>query len=274
MLRTRSTWRALPGTLAVLLGVAGCASATGSPASAGSTRAQAIASAPTPSPTTTAAPASSPPWRVLAVPSPPAGGSPQYARLLSTRSMEAGVYRIPAGSTDAQEAHARDEVYAVLAGSATLVLPDRTVPVHRGTLAFVRAGVAHHFDAVTSDLEVVVTFAAAQANADDPPVVLADVASMQARATSVANIFDQFLSASTIRAGLYLLPRALGGDTPKVHAVDELNVFYAGSGRFHVGGDDTAVAPDDLVFVPAGTSHTFHDLSDDLAELILWPASP
>lgn len=188
--------------------------------------------------------------------------------------MEAGVYRVPAGATDAQEAHARDEVYAVLAGSATLVLPDRTVPVHRGTLAFVRAGTAHHFSDVTADLEVVVTFATAPTNAADPSVVLADVASMQARATTASNVFDKFLSASTIRAGLYLLPKAVGGDKPNVHTVDELNVFFVGNGHFHVGADDTPVAPDDLVFVPAGVAHTFHDLDSDIAELILWPANP
>ena len=88
-----------------------------------------------------------------------AGAGGPYWEFLREASMSAGLYRLPAGSEDAQEPHAEDEVYVVLAGSARLASGDDDADVHAGTVAFVPAGEVHRFHDITDDLAVLVVFA-------------------------------------------------------------------------------------------------------------------
>lgn len=72
------------------------------------------------------------------------------------------MYTLAPGADDPQGPHAEDEVYVVLAGHATLRIDDRDVPVEPGTIAYVAAGVPHHFHAIEQRLRVLVLFAPAE----------------------------------------------------------------------------------------------------------------
>jgi len=69
--------------------------------------------------------------------------------------------------------------------------------------------------------------------------------------------------------GTYRVP-ATGADDQGPHAEDELYVVMAGRGRLAAGGETVAVVPGDVVFVPAGELHRFHDITEDLSLLVVF----
>ena len=77
-------------------------------------------------------------------------------------SLSLTVARWPAGSVDDQTPHGEDEVYHVVAGRARLLIDEEAVPVERGTVAFVAAGVEHRFVDITEDLAVLVFWSPAR----------------------------------------------------------------------------------------------------------------
>ena len=71
-------------------------------------------------------------------------------------TLAAKVYA-PRGS-DPQQAHAKDEIYVVAAGSGTYVYGDERVAFGPGDLLFAPAGVVHRFEDFTDDLALWVFF--------------------------------------------------------------------------------------------------------------------
>jgi mannose-6-phosphate isomerase-like protein (cupin superfamily) len=82
-----------------------------------------------------------------------------YDEFLRVDSLSAGMYVLPAGEPDPQTPHDQDELYVVLAGSASFTAADETITVGAGTTIFVPAHEVHRFHDVTERLEVVVVFA-------------------------------------------------------------------------------------------------------------------
>lgn len=69
--------------------------------------------------------------------------------------------------------------------------------------------------------------------------------------------------------GTYSL-RAGAIDPQRPHTEDEVYAVTSGRGRF-TGGDQTIdVAAGSVFFVPAGEAHRFHDITEDLAVLVLF----
>jgi len=91
-----------------------------------------------------------------------AGDGQPYQEFLRVASMSAGVYRLPAGATDAQRPHAEDETYYVVRGRSKFVVDGSETPVGPGSILFVAAGADHRFFDITEDLEVLVFFAPAE----------------------------------------------------------------------------------------------------------------
>ena len=81
-----------------------------------------------------------------------------YHEFLNVPSMSAGVYQLPAGGTDPQQPHTRDELYVVVAGSGRFVNGDERHAFEPGDVLFVPAGVVHRFEEFTDDLVVWVVF--------------------------------------------------------------------------------------------------------------------
>lgn len=86
-----------------------------------------------------------------------------YLPFLDVPTLSTGLYVLPAGGTDAQQPHERDEVYYVLEGRARFSVAEDTVDVKPGTVLYVKARVPHRFFDITEDLRVLVFFAGATA---------------------------------------------------------------------------------------------------------------
>ncbi len=84
------------------------------------------------------------------------GTSQPFLRLLAHGSLEVEVYR-PVGR-DTQIAHARDEVYVVIAGHGQFVNGGQRQPFQAGELLFVPAGVEHRFENFSDDFSTWVMF--------------------------------------------------------------------------------------------------------------------
>ncbi|MGF1430425.1 cupin domain-containing protein [Kitasatospora sp. LaBMicrA B282] len=79
----------------------------------------------------------------------------------------------------------------------------------------------------------------------------------------------RFLRESTMSAGLYALaPGEV--DTQSVHRQDELYQVISGRGSLTVGEETCTVARGSVVFVPAGTPHRFHHITEELRVLVVF----
>jgi mannose-6-phosphate isomerase-like protein (cupin superfamily) len=79
----------------------------------------------------------------------------------------------------------------------------------------------------------------------------------------------EHLATRDLSVGTYSL-RTGALDPQSPHTEDEIYVVTAGRGRF-TGGDHTVdVAAGTVLFVPAGEPHRFHDISEDLAVLVVF----
>ena len=84
-----------------------------------------------------------------------------YRELLAVPALSLGVFVASPGEVDEQDPHDRDEVYVILDGEAVLDIAGVVHPVTAGSVAYVPAGVDHHFAQVHADLRVLVFFAGA-----------------------------------------------------------------------------------------------------------------
>ncbi len=77
----------------------------------------------------------------------------------------------------------------------------------------------------------------------------------------------EFLREASMSLGLYVLPAgAVDGQSP--HAEDEVYVVLAGNGRFTAAEETRDVTAGDVLFVPAGVPHRFHDIEDELRLIV------
>jgi quercetin dioxygenase-like cupin family protein len=89
-------------------------------------------------------------------------GGRSYREFLRVPTMSAGLYVLPAGSTDHQKPHREDEIYYVLGGHARFQAGPEDKEVSAGSVIFVAAEVGHRFYDITEELSVLVFFAPAE----------------------------------------------------------------------------------------------------------------
>ena len=75
-----------------------------------------------------------------------------------------GLYALPAGGTDGQQPHNKDEVYYVIEGRAGITIDSETYPVEPGSVIFVAAHAEHRFHDIEEDLQLLVFFSEAEAS--------------------------------------------------------------------------------------------------------------
>jgi quercetin dioxygenase-like cupin family protein len=85
-----------------------------------------------------------------------------FREFLRVPAMSAGLYVLPAGSTDHQKPHREDEIYYVLRGHARFQAGPEDKEVSAGSLIFVAAEVGHRFYDITEELAVLVFFSPAE----------------------------------------------------------------------------------------------------------------
>ncbi|WP_405584075.1 cupin domain-containing protein [Streptomyces sp. NBC_01190] len=84
----------------------------------------------------------------------------------------------------------------------------------------------------------------------------------------------RFLKERTMSAGLYAL-KAGDTDPQGPHDQDEIYLVVSGRAAITVGEETTAVARGSVVYVPAGTPHRFHHISEDLRVMVVFsPPEP
>ena len=88
-----------------------------------------------------------------------AKGGKLYREFLRVSAMSAGLYVLPAGSTDPQRPHHEDEMYYVLRGRARFKTEEEDLEISAGSLLFVAAEVEHRFYDIAEELAVLVFFA-------------------------------------------------------------------------------------------------------------------
>ena len=87
-----------------------------------------------------------------------------YLEFLRVPAMSAGVYVLPAGSTDPQTPHKEDEMYYVIRGRARMRVGSKDHAISAGSVIFVAANVDHRFHDVAEELAVLVFFAPAESS--------------------------------------------------------------------------------------------------------------
>ena len=89
-----------------------------------------------------------------------------YNQFLKVPSLRAGIYELMAGADDKQTPHKEDEIYFVLSGRGRLSVKGTTgiqeFEARSGSILFVKAGLEHHFHAITEDLRLLVFFSSAR----------------------------------------------------------------------------------------------------------------
>ncbi|MEU6661676.1 cupin domain-containing protein [Streptomyces sp. NPDC046821] len=79
----------------------------------------------------------------------------------------------------------------------------------------------------------------------------------------------QFLRERNMSVGLYALD-AGDQDPQRPHQQDEVYVVVSGRASLTVGMETTQVARGSVVYVPAGVTHKFHHISEDLRVLVVF----
>ena len=79
----------------------------------------------------------------------------------------------------------------------------------------------------------------------------------------------EFERADSMSLGLYVLA-AGATDRQQPHGEDEVYIVLQGSGRFTVDGESRQVESGETIFVPAGLSHRFHDITQELRLIVVF----
>jgi mannose-6-phosphate isomerase-like protein (cupin superfamily) len=102
-----------------------------------------------------------------------------------------------------------------------------------------------------------------------PKVAAFDLAELAGRRAQGSDPWLEFLSTSTLRTGLYVLP-AGGADHQTPHREDEVYHVVAGRAVLDVDGVAHAVHPGSIVYVRAGVPHHFHSIESELQVVVFF----
>ncbi|KOG48231.1 cupin domain-containing protein [Streptomyces varsoviensis] len=79
----------------------------------------------------------------------------------------------------------------------------------------------------------------------------------------------QFLRERNMSVGLYALA-AGEADPQSPHSQDEVYLVLSGRASITVGAETTQVARGSVVYVPAGVTHRFHHIAEDLRVMVVF----
>jgi mannose-6-phosphate isomerase-like protein (cupin superfamily) len=85
-----------------------------------------------------------------------AGDPVEYLEFLKVPRLSCGIYRLAVGGTDTQLPHEEDEIYYVIAGSATFRTDTGEENISTGSVLYVAASAEHRFVDVKEALTLLV----------------------------------------------------------------------------------------------------------------------
>lgn len=103
----------------------------------------------------------------------------------------------------------------------------------------------------------------------NPAFQLFDADSLAQRRGSSTIKYTPFLDNQDITAGMYYLAPG-ARDTQAPHNQDEVYIVLSGSGTLQAGSQSLAAVPGNVLYVRAGVSHKFMDITDELELLVLF----
>ncbi|MCC3768286.1 cupin domain-containing protein [Streptomyces sp. UNOC14_S4] len=92
---------------------------------------------------------------------------------------------------------------------------------------------------------------------------------LEAERAANEGAYLQFLRERNMSVGLYALD-AGDQDPQSPHAQDEVYMVVSGRAAITVGDETTDVGRGSVVYVPAGVTHRFHHISEDLRVLVVF----
>jgi mannose-6-phosphate isomerase-like protein (cupin superfamily) len=96
-----------------------------------------------------------------------------------------------------------------------------------------------------------------------------DLAELDRQILETGELYLEFLKRPALSAGLYRL--AAGSTDPQhPHREDEVYYVIAGQAQIRVAGEDRAVGPGSIVYVPAHMEHRFHTIHEELTVLVFF----
>lgn len=96
-----------------------------------------------------------------------------------------------------------------------------------------------------------------------------DLAELIAKSEQRGTPYLEFLRVPQLSCGLYRLGTQ-ARDTQSAHDEDEVYFVIKGRGRVVIGGQETAIRPGSILYVPADTDHEFIEIEEDLSLLVLF----
>ena len=196
-------------------------------------------------------------------------GATFYRALTGTPSFEVGVLRRQAGALDPPIEHPNSTMYRFLTGSGVVVTAADSVPFEPGHVFFIREGVEHRIVRGASVVDVLVVFSLGPASPADPEFAAFAAEELVSGRDDERNVFIDLVDASSMRLGMYLIPK--NGDDPFVreHPYDELKIVIEGGGRFDIGNGGLEAEPGTIAYITSGTPHQFRRTSDALDVIVV-----
>lgn len=95
------------------------------------------------------------------------------------------------------------------------------------------------------------------------------IADLVASGAANGRPYLEFVREESMSVGLYVLPAA-GVDRQKPHTEDEVYVVMSGTALFTAGDQTRPIQRGDTLFVAAGVTHRFHDISEELRVIVVF----
>ena len=102
--------------------------------------------------------------------------------------------------------------------------------------------------------------------------VIAEAGAYTAPDVAEPNHWIVHLSSDDLSLGTYCIP-AGGLDDQTPHTEDEIYVVRSGRATLRTETGTAEVGPGSVIFVPAGETHTFTDVAEDLALVVIFAPS-
>lgn len=81
--------------------------------------------------------------------------------------------------------------------------------------------------------------------------------------------YISFMNVDSMHCGIYHL-KAGSEDNQSPHTEDEIYYVESGKAKFHMDGEEVAIKPGTILFVPANKKHYFFDIEEDLDLLVFF----